>query len=85
MIETTDFLKLAKLMKENATTEPEFRSIISRAYYAVYLYISDKLSLQNYGVSAHQDLIKKLKYNKKTFHVGSDLEKLHKKRKEADY
>jgi uncharacterized protein (UPF0332 family) len=84
--EPKDFIKISKELS-NGDTEAHYRSLINRAYYGVFGYIKRQLPINVYDASIHQEVIKSLKRspNINERKVGSRLESLFKKRKEADY
>lgn len=84
--EPKDFIKISKELS-NGASEAHFRSLINRAYYGVFGHIRKQLPIFVQDASIHQEVINVLKrsanINEKK--VGSRLETLFKKRKEADY
>jgi uncharacterized protein (UPF0332 family) len=80
------FINISKEL-DAGDSEAHIRSLVNRAYYAAYGHIKDNIQDRNYSSNCHQELIAKLKgsaipnYRK----IGSRLETLFKKRKDADY
>lgn len=84
--EPKDFINISKELS-SGSTEAHYRSIINRAYYGVFGHIKKQLPIYVLDASVHQEVIRALKRSPDVIEkkVGSRLETLFKKRKDADY
>lgn len=84
--EPKDFIEISKELNKGST-EAHYRSLINRAYYGAFGYIKKQLHIYVEGASVHREVIRVLQrspnINEKK--IGSKLESLFKKRKDADY
>ncbi len=80
------FVELSKQL-QNGTTEAHYRTLINRAYYGAFGYIRDCLGVAVVEMSVHRKVIESLKRSSSISEkkAGKSLERLFKKRKEADY
>jgi len=96
MMNGKDFLITARFLQRNGKKEADFRSIISRAYYACYLVTRDIAKKACYdnarkkalGKMRHENLVTYLKNHGPTLNVkmlGTDLGSLQARRNCADY
>jgi len=79
-VEGADFLKLAEGIIDN-DTEISFRCSMSRAYYGAFHTTRKLLGLNEY--TTHTEVIETVKSD--NWALGTKLEDLFKKRKDADY
>lgn len=81
-----EFIKVSRYLNGGGT-EAHYRSIINRAYYGVFGYLRESLSVNSTGLSVHQNVIDALKHsnNINERKLSKRLETLFKKRKDADY
>ncbi|MBW6536889.1 MAG: hypothetical protein K0B11_17915 [Mariniphaga sp.] len=81
------FIKIAEEIKIMGNSEAHLRSFINRAYYGAFGYIKVKLNIYSDGASVHREVYENLlrspSRNKQI--AGKNLQRLFKKRKQADY
>jgi len=80
------FITVSRDLKAG-NSEAHYRSSVSRAYYGAFGHVREGLSIYVADHSVHQAVIGALKRSKSLEYkkIGSRLEVLFKKRKEADY
>jgi uncharacterized protein (UPF0332 family) len=80
------FIEISKEL-DKGNSEAHLRSLISRAYYAAFGHIKNKLQYSDTSISVHRNLIHELKNspNKPFRKIGGYLETLFYKRLDADY
>jgi uncharacterized protein (UPF0332 family) len=87
------YFQLARYMSEHASDYPDeeacYRTVVSRAYYAVYRLARDYVyNADGKDIDVHQVLQKYLKQNRNNklrYRIGNQLKDLHQLRKKADY
>jgi uncharacterized protein (UPF0332 family) len=86
MFNPQTFITVSRDLKAG-NSEAHYRSSISRAYYGAFGHLREGLSIYVADQSVHQAVIDTLKRSKSLEYkkIGSRLEVLFKKRKEADY
>ena len=80
------FITVSRDLKAG-NSEAHYRSSVNRAYYGAFGHVRERLSIYVADHSVHQAVISTLKRSKSLEYkkIGSRLEVLFKKRKEADY
>jgi uncharacterized protein (UPF0332 family) len=84
------FLKLAeKLIKDEKYEKPaRIRTAVGRAYYASHLFVKERMQQAGWSIpddhSVHEYIIEEL-LDTEIAHIGSKLDHLFEKRRDADY